>query len=71
MNQQQDGSLDFLDALSLISFAMNLQNLQKNTLQNRIQQEALGDIAQVKATLRKQSAQLDEILALLKRGDAR
>lgn len=70
MNQQQDGSLDFLDALSLISFAMNLQNLQKNTLQNRIQQEALGDIAQVKATLRKQSAQLDEILALLKRGDA-
>ena len=70
MNQQQNGSLDFLDALSLISFAMNLQNLQKNTLQNRIQQEALGDIAQVKATLRKQSAQLDEILALLKRGDA-
>ena len=71
MNQQQNGSLDFLDALSLISFAMNIQNLQKNTLQNRIQQEALGDIAQVKATLRKQSAQLDEILALLKRGDAR
>lgn len=71
MNQQQNGSLDFLDALSLISFAMNIQNLQKSTLQNRVQQEALEDIAQVKATLRKQSAQLDEILALLKRGDAR
>lgn len=68
--QQQNGSLDFLDALSLISFAMNLQNLQKSTLQNRVQQEILEDIAQVKATLRKQSAQLDEILVLLKRGDA-
>lgn len=67
LNQNED--LGALDILSLISFAMNVQNLQKNTTQNIMQQRILDDLEQVKSVLNKHGAQLDEILGLLKRGD--
>lgn len=61
-----NGSWDFLDAITIVSFMVGMANYEENVNQSQMNDAITGAVRDVHEHLRLQDQKLDEILSYLK-----